>query len=120
MIDRRVVLFRKQLESLIESFAATVRIVRWQGDERIPEPLQGNAAKLVERLGAIKRLASDKYAGPAHVVASLTAMSQAAQRLDLAYTQYSQSIDLSPAQREEAAIALDAEIDGVKAAIDLR
>jgi len=115
MKDQRVAFFRTQLESLVESLAATVRITRWQGDEVIPEPLKKSASKLLDRLGTANRLAADKYAGPPPVVACITAMTGAAQRLDAAYVQYRHRIELTPAQRDEAAMALDVEIDGVKA-----
>jgi hypothetical protein len=113
--QRGVGFFRGQLESLIESLTATVRIGQWQSDEGIPEPLRGSAAKLLDRLGVANRLAADKYAGPARVVACLTAMSKATQRLDAAYVLYRRSMTLSPAQRGEAATVLDVAIEDVKA-----
>jgi hypothetical protein len=115
MKDQRVAFFRKLLDSLVESLEATVRIARWHGEEAIPEPLQQSATKLLDRLGTANRLAADKYAGPPPVVACMAAMSSATQRLDFAYVEYRKHIDGKPEKREEAASALDAEVDIVKA-----
>jgi hypothetical protein len=110
MKDQRVDYFRKLLQSLVESLEAEVRVGRWEGPEAVPEPLQKSAAKLVERLTAANRLASDKFAGSTAVVASLTAMSGAARRLDAAYVE-SRKRTGAP----DAAMLLSAEIDAVKA-----
>ncbi len=118
MNDQRIAYFRRALESLVESLDATARLSRWDSAETAPEPLQQSAAKLGERLGAANRLAAGKFVGASQVVASLTGMSGAIRRLDSAYVQYRHRIDSRPAERDEAAVALDAEIGNVKAEVE--
>jgi hypothetical protein len=118
MKDQRIAHFRGALEALVESLDATARLSRWDGGETAPEPLQQSAAKLGERLGAANRLASCKFLGAAQVVALLTGMSGAIRRLDAAYVQYRYRIDSKPAEREEAAVALDAEIGSVRTEVE--
>jgi hypothetical protein len=114
--DPRIVTFRGALESLIESLDATVRIARWQpdGGEGIPEPLQSSATRLLDRLGSATRLASGKFVGAPAVVASSDAIRSAINDLDKAFVTYRQHVDSKPAEKEEAAIALDAEVGRVK------
>lgn len=108
--------FRGALESLLESLDATVRIARWKpdGEEAIPEPLQKSASQLVHRLGAATRLASGKFVGAPAVVASSEAIRSAVNDLDLAYVAYRKHSESIPAEKGEAAIALDAELGRVK------
>ena len=47
-------------------------------------------------------------------MACVTAISGAIQRLDAAFVQYRRKVDGTQAQKDEAAILLDAEIGGVK------
>ena len=115
MKDQRVASFRKLLNSLVESLDATVRINRWEGTETIPAPLQDSASKLLDRLGQANRYASDKYSGPPPVVACMNAMSVATKRLDAAYVEYRRHLGAAPAKRDEAAVAFDHEINGVRA-----
>jgi hypothetical protein len=117
MKDQRIVFFRRTLEALVESLDATARLSRWDSAEAAPEPLRQSAAMLGERLGAANRLASGKFTGAGQVVASLTAMSGAIRRLDAAYVQYRSLIESKPADRDEAAVALDAEIGSVRAEV---
>jgi hypothetical protein len=112
MKDHRVDSFRRLLQSLVESLEAHARLGRWEGPEEVPEPLKKSAAKVVERLTAATRLASDSLVGPPAVVAALKAMSGAARRLDAAYVESSK---LSETNRTEAATVLSAEVDAVKA-----
>jgi hypothetical protein len=115
MKDHRLAFFRQTLESLVESLDATARLSRWDSSEPAPEPLRENAAKLGERLNAANRLAGSKLVGAGPVVAVLTAMSAAMQRLDSAYVQYRSRIESKPAETDEAAVALDSEIGSVRA-----
>jgi hypothetical protein len=115
MNDQRIASFRKALEALVESLDATARLSRWDGTESAPEPLEQSAAKLPERLRAANQLAADKFSGAPPVVNLLTGMSAAIKRLDEAYIQYRHRIDAQPAELEQAAVALDAEIGSVKA-----
>ncbi len=116
MKDQRVDFFRKLLESLVESLEADVRVGRWDGPEAVPEPLRKSAEKVVERLTAANRLASDRFLGSAAVVASLTAMSDAARRLDAAYVESRKPH--GPGYRDEAALTLSRAIDAVKGEAD--
>ena len=113
MKDQRVETFRRALESLVESLEADVRVGRWEGPEAIPEPLQKCASRLAERLAAANRLASDRFVGSPAVVASLSAMCDAARRLDAAYVESRKSAD-SPSHDADAAMTLSREIDAVK------
>jgi hypothetical protein len=56
-----------------------------------------------------------RFVGAPPVVDSLKGMSAAMKRLSDAYVQYRGRIDAKPAELEEAAVALDAEIGSVKA-----
>jgi hypothetical protein len=115
-MDPRIVTFRGALESLIESLDATVRIARWQpGGEPIPEPLQRSASQLQDRLGSANRLAGGRFVGAPAVVATSSAIKEAVQDLDAAFVAYRKRVDGGPGERDEAAIALDAEVGRVKA-----
>jgi hypothetical protein len=118
MKDQRVPYFRQAIESLMDSLDATARLSRWDATEPAPEPLRQSAAKLGERLGVANRLASGKFVGPVQVVASLTMMSGAIKRLDAAYVDYRSRIEMKPAERDEAAVALDAELGSVKEEVE--
>ena len=113
--DQRVAAFRKALTGLLESLDATVRIARWSGPEAIPAPLENSASKLLDHLGSANRFAADRYLGSPPVVACMTAMSVATKALDGAYVEYRRRIEGQTGELDQAAMALDHEIDGVKA-----
>jgi hypothetical protein len=113
--DQRVTAFRKVLTSLVESLDAAVRVARWSGPEAIPTPLHNSASKLLDHLGAANRFAADRYVGSPPVIACMTAMSAATKVLDGAYVAYRRQIETDKGQLDQAAMALDHEIDGVKA-----
>ncbi len=115
MNDQRVAAFRKVLTSLVESLDATVRVARWSGPEAIPTPLKNSASKLLDHLGSANRFAADRYLGSPPVVACMTAMSAATKVLDGAYVEYRRHIEGQKEELDRAAMALDHEIDGVKA-----
>jgi hypothetical protein len=115
MNDQRVAAFRKALTSLVESLDATVRVARWPAPEPIPAPLENSAAKLLDNLGCANRFAADRYTGPPPVVVCLTAMSAATKALDAAYVEYRRHLSGSNEEQLQAAMALDHEIDAVKA-----
>jgi hypothetical protein len=114
MKDTRVAVFRKSLESLIESLDATVRVTRWAGTETIPEPLKDSAAQLVARLGTADRLANGNFKGSVADITRVNAMLAAMRRLDAAYVVYRQRLERKPAERDTAAMALDAAIDEIR------
>jgi hypothetical protein len=107
--------FRKALNSLVESLDATVRVARWSGPDAVPAPLETTAAKLLDHLGSANRFAADRYSGAPPVVACMTAMSAATKILDRAYVEYRRHLEGEKEELERAAMALDQEIDGVKA-----
>jgi len=113
--DQRVTAFRKVLNSLVESLDATIRVARWSGPEPIPAPLQSSASTLLNHLGSANRFAADRYSGSPPVVACMTAMSAATKVLDAAYVEYRRHIEGPKEERDRAAMALDHEIDSVKA-----
>jgi hypothetical protein len=114
MRDQRLAHFQSTLETLAESLDATARICRWEGADGIPEPLQQCAAKLLERLGAANRLTTGHLVGPPDVVAKLTRIRAAIQRLDGAYVEYLHRIEGGSPERAQAAAMLDLEICGAK------
>ena len=116
MTDQRVAAFRKALTALVDSLDATVRVARWPEPEAIPEPLESSASKLLDRLGSANRLAAGRYSGPPPVVACMNAMSAATKDLDAAYAEYRRHLEGSSEEVARAAMALDHEIDAVKAA----
>ncbi|MFO0738242.1 MAG: hypothetical protein U0270_20285 [Labilithrix sp.] len=107
--------FRKALNSLVESLDATVRVARWSGPEAIPAPLNSSASKLIDHLGSANRFAADRYSGPPPVIACMTAMSTATKVLDGAYVEFRRHLEGQKAEVDLAAMALDHELDGVKA-----
>jgi len=113
--DQRVAAFRKALNSLVESLDATVRVARWSGPEAIPAPLETTASRLLDHLGSANRFAADRYSGAPPVVACMTAMSAATKVLDKAYVEYRRHLEAGKDELDRAAMALDHEIDGVKA-----
>ena len=115
MNDQRVAAFRKALTGLMESLDATVRVARWPGPEAIPAPLEDSASKLLDRLGSANRFAADRYLGSAPVVTCMSAMSAATKDLDAAYVEYQRHLAGSSEELARAAMALDHEIDAVKA-----
>jgi hypothetical protein len=110
-----VTAFRKALDSLVESLDATVRVARWSGPEAVPAPLETTASKLLDHLGSANRFAANRYSGAPPVVASMTAMSAATKVLDEAYVEYRRHLEGGKDELDRAAMALDHEIDGVKA-----
>lgn len=115
MNDQRVAAFRKALASLLDSLDATVRVARWPGPEPVPAPLEQSAAKLLDNLGCANRFAADRYLGSPPVVECMSAMSAATKVLDAAYVEYRRHLTGSSEELAEAAMALDHEIDSVKA-----
>lgn len=115
MKDARVTIFRRTLEGLIESLDATARLTTWTSADGAPEPLQESASHLVTRLGTADRLASGNFKGSPADVARVNAMLGAMQRLDAAYVAYRHRLQGSPSERSDAATALHAEIDEVRA-----
>jgi hypothetical protein len=118
MKDQRVTSFRKALEALVDSLDATARLSRWDTAESVPRPLHESAAKLGEHLGAANRLAQGTFVGTTPAVASLAGMSSAVQRLQAAYQNYRHQLEEQPAERDTAAVGLDAEIANVKAELE--
>ena len=114
MRDRRVVFLRGVFDGLVESLDATLRISRWTGTDLVPDPLKAAAAALVDRLGTANRLAADRFAGSPHVVASMVEISGGIKRLDNAYVEFRRSLAGNPTQKDDGAVALDAELATVK------
>jgi hypothetical protein len=113
--DPRIVTFRGALESLIESLDATVRMARWEpAGEPIPEPLYRSASQLLDRLGSANRLTGGRFVGAPAVIATSEAIKEAVKALDAAFVAYRKRVDSGPAEKDEAAMALDAEIGRVK------
>jgi hypothetical protein len=114
MKDKRVIVFRTALEEVIESLDATLRVMRWDSGESVPEPLQESASRLVARLGAADRLASGVFKGTAADVQRVTAITESMKKLDAAYLAYRKKLGAGASEREKAAKALDALLDEIR------
>lgn len=115
MKDQRVGAFRKALTSLVESLDATVRVARWSGPEAVPTPLESSASQLLDHLGSANRFAAEPYLGSPPAVGYMAAMSEATKLLDAAYVEYRRHLQDEKEELDRAAMALNHEIDAVKA-----
>jgi hypothetical protein len=115
MKDARVAIFRTTLVGLIESLDATIRVKGWADAERVPEPLEESASRLLSRLGTADRLAASNFMGSAADAARVNTMLGAMRRLDAAYVSYRRGLEGDPGERENALTTLRAEIEEVKA-----
>ena len=110
MKDQQLQVFRTAVDSLTESLEALVRVSRWTDDDAPPEALSTSVAKLVERLGVASRLASTQFRGTPTDTRKVSAMCTAMKRLDAAYVIYRKRVATSPAEKLDAATALELEI----------
>jgi hypothetical protein len=110
MKDQRLQLFRTAVDALTESLAALVRVSRWTDDDAPPEALSISVSKLVERLGVASRLVSTPFQGTPTDMRKVSAMCTAMKRLDAAYVVYRKRVEASPAEKLDAATALEFEI----------
>jgi hypothetical protein len=110
MKDQRLHAFRTAVDALNESLEALVRVSRWTEEEAPPESLSTPVSKLMERLGTASRLVSKPFHGTAADTVKVTAMCTALKRLDAAYLVYHRRIAASPAEKLDAASALELEI----------
>lgn len=115
MKDKRVMVFRKSLEELVESLEATLRLARWDGAEIVPEPLRESASKLVARLGVADRMAAGVFKGNIADVARVKSMTDAMRRLETAYVSYRKKVEGPPNDSGKAREELIATLDQVKA-----
>jgi hypothetical protein len=111
--DKRVLVFRIALDELVESLDATLRIMRWESSEAIPQPLEDSASQLVARLGTADRLAGSVFKGRQQDVLQVTALTGAMRHLETAYVEFRRKLN-SPTERARAESALDAAIDEAK------
>lgn len=110
MKDQRIAHYRAAFDSLAEALSATARVCRWEGPESAPEHLRQTATKVFDRLGTANRLTTGNLVGRPDVVARLTRIRTAIQRLDTAYVEYRRSETRTPAERAQAAATLELEI----------
>src|SRR6185437_9477425 len=110
MKDQRLQVFRTAVDSLTESLEALVRVSRWTDGDAPPEALSTSVSKLVERLGVASRLAASQFHGTPTDMRKVSSMCTAMKRLDAAYVVYRKRIETSPAERQDAATALELEI----------
>jgi hypothetical protein len=114
MKDQRIPVLRRALDSLLESFEATLRVKTWAGPEEIPEPLRKAAARLVERLRTADKLSAFTPRSSALDAEGVQAMGAAVRRLDEAYVAFHRAIERAPTSAESALASLREEIDVVK------
>lgn len=113
MKDKRILVFRKALEELVESLDATLRLAKWDSVEAVPEPLGDSAARLVARLGVADRLATGVFKGSVADTARVVALTGAMRRLESAYLGYRKKVG-SAMSAPEAAAELGSVIEDVK------
>jgi hypothetical protein len=110
MKDQRLAHYRAAFESLVESLSAVARICRWEGPDSAPEALQQTAARVLDRLATANRLTGCHLVGRPDVIAVLSRICSAIQKLDKAYVEYRHSVTGTPQECARAAADLDFEI----------
>ncbi|MBK7580180.1 MAG: hypothetical protein IPI67_08260 [Myxococcales bacterium] len=115
MKDKRVGVFKKALEELVESLDATVRLAQWDGTESVPDPLKDSASSLMARLGTADRLAAGVFKGTIADVARVTALTDAMRRLEVAYVSYRKNSGGAAGNGDKATRELSTTLDEVKA-----
>lgn len=85
------------------------------GQRRFPRLWRNSASKLLDRLGSVNCFAADRYLGSPPVVECMSAMSADIKVLDAAYVEDRRHFSGSIEELARAAMALDHEIDAVKA-----
>ncbi len=114
MKDKRVLVFRKSLEELVESLDATLRLANWDGADAVPDPLRDDAARLITRLGTTDRMAAGVFKGNPRDVQSVNELTGAMRRLEAAYMVYRKQLK-TVGGADEAATKLSAALEQVKA-----
>lgn len=113
MQDKRVKVFHRSLEELVESIDATLRLSAWDETEDVPDPLKDSASLLMTRLGTADRLAAGVFNGTSRDAARVNALTDAMRRLEAAYLSYAKSLDSGP-RHDEARAELSATLDQVR------
>lgn len=111
MKDRRVTVFHKSLEELVESLDATLRVSSWDPAEAPPLPLENSASQLMARLGAADRLASGVFNGNPRDAVRVSALTDAMRRLETAYLAY---VKAAGSGRDKAREELSATLNQVR------
>ncbi len=114
MKDRRVAVFHKSLEELVESLDATLRISSWDPAEAPPLPLENSASQLMARLGAADRLAAGVFNGNSRDAVRVGELTNAMRRLGTAYLAYVKAGDSS---RDKARQELSQMLDEVRSGV---
>ena len=111
MKDRRVAIFNKSLEELVESLDAALRVSSWDAAEVVPEPLKASASQLMARLGTADRLVTGKFNGNSRDAVRVKELTGAMQRLETAYLAY---VKAASTGGDEAREDLSATLDQVR------
>lgn len=111
MKDRRVTVFLKSLEDLVESMDATLRLSSWDPAEAAPQPLENSASRLMTRLGTSERLASGVFNGNPRDAARVGIITDAMRRLATAHLAY---VKATGSGRDKARQELAAMLDRVR------
>lgn len=114
MKDKRILVFRKALEELVDSLDATLRVASWDAAEQVPEPLKDSASRLVARLGTANRLATGIFSGTVADKARVIALTDAMRRLESAYLGYRSKNGSVARSSEGSGAELQAVLDEVK------
>ncbi len=113
MKDKRIKVFHKSLEELVESIDATLRVSSWEETEEVPEPLKDSASLLMTRLGTADRLAGGVFNGTSKDAVRVNALTDAMRRLEAAYLSYVRTSESGP-RGEKAREELTATLDQVR------
>jgi hypothetical protein len=114
MKDKRIMVFRKALEELVDSLDATLRVATWDDAELVPEPLKDSASRLVARLGTADRLAAGVFKGSATDAARVVTLTGAMRRLETAYLGYRKKVGSVSNEPSRASAELSSVLDDVK------
>ena len=111
MKDRRVTVFHKSLEELVDSIDATLRVSSWDASDAVPEPLKTSASQLMSRLGTADRLAAGVFNGNSRDAVRVEELTGAMRRLETAYLAY---VKAGGSSRDKARAELTATLDQVR------
>jgi hypothetical protein len=114
MKDKRIVVFRKALEELVESLEATLRLANWDEADIAPDPLKDSASRLVARLGTTDRLAAGVFKGTTADSARVDQLTGAMRRLGNAYLGYRKQASSVASGKANALTELSTVLDEVK------
>ncbi len=113
MKDKRILVFKKSLEDLVESLDATLALAGLDDEDAAPAPVRESASRLPRLLGTTDRLAAGVFKGNPRSAAEVTELTGAMRRLADAYIAYRRELE-STASTDSASAQLAATLEQVK------